>query len=178
MAVRIAVPARAVELAGLDELDYADAFAAPVSNDRTPREWVDLILDGVSPAVLKLVRHVHRVIGRMPLAAPGPDHPLGWSVLSATSESVVLGVDGGIVTPRVVVLPEERRLVVTTVLRYEHAGARTLWLIMGAVHRVVARYLVANAVRNATASRSSSLTPGTGGLLLPHRVSVRRRGAT
>jgi hypothetical protein len=83
----------------------------------------------------------------MPLAPQDADHPLGWSILEETDSRLVIGIDGGIATPRVVILPSPGRVVFATVLRYESAATGPIWAVGRHVHRAVARYLVAAVTR-------------------------------
>jgi hypothetical protein len=144
---RIAVPGAVRPLDLLDRVDYADAYEARTSESRTPRQWGVRIIERASPQVLQVVRTLHARIGRMRLAPSDPDHPLGWRVLEESDSRLVLGVEGGIVTPRVVILTPPGSVVFSTILRYETPGARPIWLVGRHVHRAVARYLVARAVR-------------------------------
>jgi hypothetical protein len=147
MVHRIAVPDEVLSLRLLDRVDYGDAFEARTTEHRSPREWGDLIIERSSPAVLGFVRAAHSRVGRMPLAPQDADHPLGWSILEETDSHLVIGIDGGIATPRVVVLTPPGRVVFATVMRYESAATRPIWAAGRHVHRAVARYLVAAAVR-------------------------------
>jgi hypothetical protein len=147
MVHRTAVPEDVRSLGLLDRVDYADAYAARTSDSRTPREWGDRIIERASPEVLAVVRSLHARVGQMRLAAPGPEHPLGWHILEETDSRFVMGTEGGIVTPRVVILTPPGAVVFSTVLRYETRSARSIWFVGRHVHRAVARYLVAGAVR-------------------------------
>ena len=147
MVHRIAVPDEVLSLGLLDRVDYSDAFEARTTQHRSPRQWGDLILERSSPTVLAFVRAAHSRVGRMPLAPQDADHPLGWSILEETPAHLVMGIDGGIVTPRVVIWTSPGRVVFATVLRYETAAARPIWAGGRHVHRAVARYLVAVATR-------------------------------
>jgi hypothetical protein len=144
---RIAVPGAVLSLDLLDRIDYGDAFEARTSESRTPREWGERIIERASPEILGVVLALHARVGRMRLAPPGPEHPLGWHILEETDSHFVMGTEGGIVTPRVVILTTPGRVVFSTVLRYETHSARPIWAVGRHVHRAVARYLVAGAVR-------------------------------
>jgi hypothetical protein len=144
---RVAVPGAVLSLGLLNRIDYGDAFEARTSDSRTPREWGDRIIERARPEILGVVHALHARVGRMRLAPPGPEHPLGWQVLEETSSRFVMGTEGGIVTPRVVILTPPGKVVFSTILRYETAGARPIWAVGRHVHRAVARYLVAGAVR-------------------------------
>ncbi len=145
---RIPAPRSLEQLPLLDRVDYADCFAARTTAQHTADEWLTLMFEHAHPAVLALVRSAHARVGRMHLADHGPENPLGWTILDRTAARIVLGVEGGIVTPRVIAAVEPDRLVVTTVLRYENAWARAVWSVGRYVHRAVARYLLATAVRH------------------------------
>ena len=144
---RIAVPEAVLSLGLLDRVDYGDAYEARVSDSRTPREWGEHIIDRASPGILRVVHALHQRVGRMRLAPPGPEHPLGWQILQETGSHFVMGTEGGIVTPRVVILTPPGRVVFSTVLKYETGSARPIWAVGRHVHRAVARYLVGGAVR-------------------------------
>src|SRR3954447_2471782 len=95
------IPSRAIQLAGLQRVDYADAFAADVGTRRTPEEWIRLSAAAL-PMLFSAVRLAHRTLG-LPLAPPdSPDHPIGWNILRSDSEEAVLGNDGVFGTPRIV----------------------------------------------------------------------------
>ena len=73
----------------------------------------------------------------------------------AERDVIVLGVEGRLVTPRVVLTGRDHRLVVTTLLRYEHPAARVLWTLVAPIHRGVARHLLDRATRTATGTTSA-----------------------
>lgn len=149
MSEQIAVPARARELAGLARVDYADAFTAPTTARRTPEAWVRSVTDS-APTLMGLVRHIQdHALGLRLAPAGSPRHVIGWDILHSEADECVLGVDGGIGTARIVGLTSPGQIVVATLLRYEHVRARPIWAVVAPVHRAVARYLLANGIRNA-----------------------------
>jgi hypothetical protein len=150
MVSRIPVPPEVLALELLDRVDYGDAFEAHTSSRRSPRDWGVLIVESASPALAAFVRAVHRHVGRMRLSERGePEHPLGWTILDQTEQHLVLGVDGGIVTPRLVITTDADRVVAVTLLRYETTAARPLWWLTAPIHRAVARHLLAVGVQQA-----------------------------
>jgi hypothetical protein len=160
MVSRIPVPAGALALRLLDRVDYGDAFEARTAEQHSPRDWVELLVAGASPALAGFVRFVHRRVGRMQLAERhAAGHPLGWTVLDATRQHAVLGVDGGIVTPRLVIEADGERVRVVTLLRYETRLARPLWWMVAPVHRAVARHLLAKACETHLARACRSTAP-------------------
>jgi hypothetical protein len=157
MVSRIPVPAEALALGLLDRVDYGDAFEAHAADRHFPRDWVERIVAGGSPPLLGFVRLVHRRVGRMRLAERGePDHPLGWTVLDQTEQHAILGADGGILTPRLVIATEGDLVRVVTLLRYDSPTARLLWWMLAPVHRAVARHLLAQACEKHASSPSRS----------------------
>jgi hypothetical protein len=150
MVSRIPVPPEVFALELLDRVDYSDAFEARTGCRRSPGDWGELIIESASPALTAFVRAVHRHVGRMRLAERGePDHPLGWTILDQTQQHLVLGVDGGIVTPRLVIATDADRVLAVTLLRYEAPVARPLWWLIAPIHRAVARHLLAGGVQRA-----------------------------
>ena len=138
--VAVPVPPVARELAGLDRVDYADAFAVDVTLERSPREWVELSAAAL-PALFGAVRVVHRALG-LPLAPAGAgDHPIGWDVLRDEPAAAVLGNDGAFGTPRIVGLARPGQLVLATLIRLNGRG-RPIWAATAPLHRAVARYVL------------------------------------
>jgi hypothetical protein len=149
MSEQIFVPGRARELAGLDRVDYADAFAAATTAIRTPEAWVRSMTNS-APMLMGLVRHIqHHALGLRLTPTGSPGQVIGWEIVHSKVDACVLGASGGIGTARIVLLTSPGQVVVATLLRYEHVGARLVWVVVAPVHRAVARYLLVNGVRNA-----------------------------
>jgi hypothetical protein len=149
MTEQISVPARATELAGLDSVDYADAFAAATTAIRTPEAWLRSVTDS-APMLMGLVRQIqHHALGLRLAPTGSPGQVIGWDILHSKVDACVLGASGGIGTARIVLLTSPGQVVVATLLRYDHVGARLVWAVVAPVHRAVARYLLVNGVRNA-----------------------------
>jgi hypothetical protein len=145
------VPARARELAGLDRVDYADAFAVQTAATRTPTQWVRSV-EETAPTLMRLVRLVHHGLGLRlaPLGSAG--HVFGWEVVDSSHDEAVLSVEGRIVTPRIVALTSPGKVVIATLLRFEHVTARPIWASVAPVHRAVARYLLDRVTSSAAAA--------------------------
>jgi Protein of unknown function (DUF2867) len=135
------IPSRAIELAGLQRVDYADAFAADVGTRRTPEEWIRLSAAAL-PLLFSAVRLAHRALG-LPLAPPdSPDHPIGWNILRSDSEEAVLGNDGVFGTPRIVALTPPGQVVIATLIQLNGIRGRAIWAPVAPMHRAVARYIL------------------------------------
>jgi Protein of unknown function (DUF2867) len=139
--VQVPVPSRARELAGLERVDYADAFAVDVAVRHTPEEWIR-ISAAASPRLFSAVRIAHHALG-LPLAPPdSPDHPVGWDILRSDTEEAVLGNDGFFGTPRIVGLTPPGQVVVATLIRLNGLRGRVIWAPVAPGHRAVARYIL------------------------------------
>jgi Protein of unknown function (DUF2867) len=147
--VKVAVPSRAGELAGLERVDYADAFAVDVAVQHSPEEWIRLEA-AASPALFRAVRIAHRGLGLRLAPAGSSEHPIGWNILRSDSEEAVLGIDGVLGTPRIVGLAPPGEFVVVTLIRLNGLRGRALWAVCAPLHRAVARYIL---------NKMSTLTP-------------------
>ncbi|MDT5173773.1 MAG: hypothetical protein QOG37_1024 [Mycobacterium sp.] len=142
--LQVQMPSRARELAGLQRVDYADAFAVDVATPRTPEEWIRLSA-AASPMLFSAVRLAHRALG-LPLAPPeSPDHPIGWDILRSDTEEAVLGNDGVFGTPRIVVLTPPGQVVIATLIRLNGLRGRAIWAPVAPGHRAVVRYILKKA---------------------------------
>ena len=144
-AARIPVPADIAGLGVLDQVDYADAFAVllPGEDPAPARHRVDMIASEAPRWLRTLVRTLQEHLLGLRLApATSGEHPLGWGVLAQDPETVILGVEGALLTPRLVVTGRGGRIVVATLVRYDRPAARPLWTVLAPVHRAVARRLL------------------------------------
>lgn len=139
--VRVQVPSRARELAGLQRVDYTDAFAVDVTVRHTPEEWIRLSA-AASPTLFSAIRLAHHALG-LPLAPPdSADHLIGWNILRSDTEEAVLGNDGTFGTPRIVGLTPPGQVVVATLIQLNGLRGGALWAAVAPVHRAVARYIL------------------------------------
>jgi hypothetical protein len=139
--VQVPVPSRARDAAGLERVDYADAFALDVAVRHTPEEWIRLSA-AASPSLFSAVRLAHRALG-LPLApSDSPDHLIGWNIVRSDPEEAVLGSDGIFGTPRIVGFTASDQVVLATLIRLNGLRGRALWAAGAPVHRAVARYVL------------------------------------
>jgi hypothetical protein len=139
--VQVQVPSHARELAGLERVDYADAFAVDVTVRHTPEEWIRLSA-AASPALFSAIRLAHRALG-LPLAPPSsPDHLIGWNILRSDTDEAILGNDGAFGTPCIVGLTPPGQVMVVTLIQLNGLRGRALWAPVAPGHRAVARYIL------------------------------------
>lgn len=142
MPQQVPVPARVADLGLLDRVDYADAFSLETPVRRTPEQWARLALEDVSPLLRGIIRQAHRILG-LRLAPDGSaDHVLGWAILQNGPDELVLGADGGLGNPRIVILTSPGHIVFATIIRFGGLRARAAWQGVAPVHRAIARHLL------------------------------------
>jgi hypothetical protein len=88
---RVAVGARAAELAGLGGSDYADAFTVHARADRPAEDLARLAMDGAPIALRLLVRVAQQGVLRLRLAPwRSRAHVIGWTVRVSRPDAVLL----------------------------------------------------------------------------------------
>lgn len=136
----------------LDAPDYADAFAVETAAaGRSVAElWARTCFER-APAPMRgfLVTGWRMVLGMDLGPRPSPDHVLGWRIVRATPDEVVLGARSAALGPvRLVVRRESERVILGTTLRYERPGAAVIWSVVGLIHRQVLPNLLTRAANN------------------------------
>jgi len=145
MSEQVPVPARVMALNLLDRVDYADAFIAKNVPSHTPEEWARIIVHNASPLVREFVFRAHQILRLRVERSDSPEELMGWTIRHRGPHECVLGTEGALVTPRIVVTTPQGQLLVATLLRYDHVSARPIWTVIAPIHRAVARYLLPNA---------------------------------
>jgi hypothetical protein len=145
-ATATSVPTQAHDLAGLDRVDYQDAFAVRSPAPLTTDQWARLLIDGAPPVLRRLIYRVHKhLLGLRVEPAGSPNHLLGWELHGHGTDAVALAVDGGVITPRIVLSRSDGQVVAATLIRFDRLAARPIWAVVGPLHRAVARYLLGHA---------------------------------
>lgn len=141
----------------LDPLDrsdyeYACEVTAAVGDSRSAEQWARATF-AAAPRLLRWIIVVGWRVGLGLRLAPtsSPSHVLGWTVVSATPTTAVLGLESFALTARLVVTVEGARVVHATFLRYDRSLARLLWAVAEPIHRRVIPYLLQRAAATASA---------------------------
>jgi hypothetical protein len=142
--------------------DYADCFQVQLTDPDThsAEVWVRTALEQAPAAVAALIRVVHSRILRFRLAPPAAGNLLGWHVDHEATDVYHLVAAGPLLRAGIIaraVSPTAHTL--TTYLVYERPQTRYLWLVIGPLHRLIARRLL---IRAATALTSSGPVGPTG----------------
>ena len=138
--------------AGSASADYSDAFEVRLRepDGRTAEEWIRAGLEGAPAPVRWTIVVVHRYVLRFRL---GPltsrDRVLGWRVAESTPEVVRLEAESPLL--RAVLVgrrTDERATRLTTLLFFVRPSVmRSVWTVVGPLHRRIAPYLLGRAAR-------------------------------
>jgi Protein of unknown function (DUF2867) len=136
--------ARAAEWA-----DYTDVFEVPLAQDdsRTAEELFRDAL-GNKPAGGGVVVWIHRHILRFQLGPyTSPDHLIGWTIARSDHDELVLTARGPLMHGELTLRRhDDRRASLTTRVHYRRRfAARTVWAVVGPLHRAVAPRLMSRA---------------------------------
>jgi len=139
----IPVPAAVAEIAGLDRVDYDEAFTFETEAVQPPEEWARLILEGAPLSKRLLMIGAWTALG-IRLAFPGSTgHVLGWRIRHSDADAVVLGVHAAVgLTARVVIQVEQQRVTHSMLVRYDRALGRRVWSRMAPGHHRFVRALL------------------------------------
>lgn len=131
--------------------DYVDVFEVPIRHGdaRTAEQAFRDALGRTPGALGGVVLWIHRHILRFHL---GPvlssELVIGWSITHSDRDEIVLTADGPLMRGQLGLRRlDGRRAVLTTRLHYRHkVAARTVWAVIGPLHRVIAPRLVQRTV--------------------------------
>ena len=134
--------------------DYTDVFEVPIPHGDT-RTAEQMFRDALrdepgGEIVLWIHRHVLRFrLG--PLSSP--DHVIGWTIVHSDPDAIVLTTNGPLMRGELTLRREDgRRATLTTRVHYHRkVAARTVWAMVGPLHRVVAPRLMERAALSAPA---------------------------
>ncbi|ORB74048.1 DUF2867 domain-containing protein [Mycobacterium scrofulaceum] len=135
--------ARAAERA-----DYTDIFEVPLpqGDSRTAEEtFRDAVGRGSGGGA---VLWIHRHVLRFALGPPSsPDHLIGWTIARSDPDELVLTASGPLMAGELTLRRrDDRRAGLTTRVHYRRKlTARTVWAVVGPLHRAVAPRLMARA---------------------------------
>lgn len=136
--------------------DYADIFEVPIAagDARTAEQAFRDGLGGKPGARGKLVLWVHRHVLRLRLGpARSPQHLIGWPIVRSDPDELVLATCGPLMRGELTLRRQDgRRAVLTTRLHFRRKlAARTVWALIGPLHRMVAPRLMQRSARGGLA---------------------------
>jgi hypothetical protein len=132
--------------------DYADVFEVPILHGdlRTGEQALRDTLGDKPGPLGSLVFWIHRHILRFRLGPySSPEFVIGWQIMRSDPDEIVLATGGPLMCGQLTLRRQDgRRAVLTTRLRYRHKIAgRTVWAMVGPLHRAVAPRLMERTAR-------------------------------
>ncbi|OMC53472.1 hypothetical protein A5745_21975 [Mycobacterium sp. IS-2888] len=130
--------------------DYTDVFEVPIlhGDSRTAEQMFrDALRDQPGGGV---VLWIHRHVLRFRLGPPSsPNHVIGWQIMHSDPDALVLTTNGSLMRGELTLRREDgRRATLTTHVHYHRkVAARTVWAVVGPLHRVIAPRLTQRAAR-------------------------------
>ncbi|HEX4558433.1 MAG TPA: hypothetical protein VH166_04430 [Mycobacterium sp.] len=139
---------------GETNADYTDVFEASIlPGDLRTAEQAFRDALGDEPGVPgSLVLWIHRHVLRFHLGPySSPDYVTGWQIMHSDHDEIVLATGGPLMRGQLTLRREDgRRATLTTRLQYRHKiAARTVWAMVGPLHRAVAPRLMEQTARRA-----------------------------
>jgi hypothetical protein len=139
---------------GETEPDYADVFEVPIllGDSRTAEQAFRDALGDNPRALGSLVLWIHRNILRLRLGPlSSPQYVIGWPIVRSDHDEIVLETDGPLMRGRLTLRRQDGRAVLITRLHYRHKiAARTVWAMVGPLHRALAPRLMERSARRGT----------------------------
>jgi Protein of unknown function (DUF2867) len=147
---------RRIAAAAQTGADYTDVFEVPIAEgDVRSAELAFRDALGSEPGALGgLVLWIHRhVLGFRLGPASSPGHVIGWPIVHSDDDEIALTADGPLMRGELTLRREGgRRAVLTTRLHFRRKiAARTVWAVVGPLHRVVAPRLMERSARRGLA---------------------------
>ncbi len=129
--------------------DYAAAWEVLATNGdtRSPEQWARATFEQAPTALRSfVVAGWVAALGLRLGPRPSPDHILGWPIVSAASDTLVMGVHSVLLgAAQIVVQVDGSRILLTSLVRYEKLLARPLWSLAQPIHHLVVPYLLGSA---------------------------------
>jgi len=139
----------------LAEPDYAAAWEVTIADGdaRSAEQWARATFEDAPRALRAFIVTGWRVgLGLRLGPRPSPDHVLGWKIVTAAANPIVLSVQSALLgSAHLVLRVEGSRAVLASFVRYEKLGARPIWSATQPIHHRIVPYLLRRA-----ASRSHS----------------------
>jgi Protein of unknown function (DUF2867) len=132
---------------GATDVDYADVFEVPIlrGDVRTAERALRDAVGDRPGAGGTLVFWIHRYVLRFRLGPySSPEYVIGWQIMRSDHDEIVLATGGPLMRGQLTLRRQDgRRVILTTRLRYcQKIAGRTVWAMVGPLHRAVAPRLV------------------------------------
>jgi hypothetical protein len=129
--------------------DYTDTFEVHLDepDTHTAEQWIRTALEASPGALRRLIRIVHTRVLRFNLSeGSDADHILGWRIALSDPEACRLEAAGPLLRASILSRRSSpNSAAMTTSLVFLQYRVHLLWVLVGPVHRAVARYLLGRA---------------------------------
>jgi hypothetical protein len=141
---------------GAIEADYTDVFEVPILHGdvRTAEQMFRDALGDRPGAFGSLVWWIHAHVLRFRLGPhSSPDHIIGWLILRSDHDEMVLTTRGPLMCGELTLRRQDgvRAMLITRVHYCHQIAARTVWFVVGPLHRAVAPRLMERSARRGLA---------------------------
>jgi hypothetical protein len=135
-------------ITGASDADYADAFTLETDVVATPEQWARAAMEDVAgEGGQQLWR---RILGLRLAQKPWTETVAGWAVTERGDHWIRLEARSRSLTANLVVRADGRSVTLTTLLRYERALGRIVWITTSALHRRLVPGLLRDAAARLT----------------------------
>jgi hypothetical protein len=136
---------------------YAAAWevTTPGGDARSAEQWARTAFEDAPRAIRAFIVAGWTVgLGLQLGPRPSADHVLGWQIVSAAPDRIVLRVRSVLLgTGHLALQVERSRVVLASFVRYERRGARTIWAAVQPLHHLILPYLFGHAASHLTSGR-------------------------
>jgi hypothetical protein len=146
---RVDVSQQARALDTLTDPHYAAAWEVTIADGdtRCAEQWARATFEDAPPALRGFILTGWIAGLRLSLGPrPSPDHVLGWRIVTATPELIIMSVQSALIgTAHFVLGLESSRTLLTNFVRYEKPAARPIWSAVQPLHHRIVPYLLGHA---------------------------------
>jgi hypothetical protein len=127
---------------------YACALSTTDASTRTAEQWARAVFEDAPRLVRSFIVFGWIAALRLKLAPRrSPTYVLGWSILSASPDVIVLGVESPLLRAQLVVQVESASVVHATFVAFHNRLGRILWASAAPIHRLAIPYLLNHAAK-------------------------------
>jgi hypothetical protein len=130
---------------------YACEIVALDARARSAEVWARAVFEDAPRLVRSLIVFGWVAALRLRLGSRrSPALVLGWSIVSATPDTVLLGVDSPLLRAQLVVKVENVTVIHATFVTFENRLGRFFWAVAAPIHRLAIPYLLTHAATTST----------------------------
>lgn len=138
---------------------YTDTFRADVrAGERSAEEWGRLSLEQAPASLRASLPRGWASLGLRHGPLDSRDHVLGWPIRARTEDHLLLGAESPLgMSAELLFARWEGALVFATLIRFDRAAARLVWIAVELPHKRIVQTLLTDAARRANSAPSSSI---------------------